>query len=112
MKTSYFGNKSAAKDPKAVSIARWSPRWWGKGRRYTALAPSADLLKRAKAGFPWPDYIREYESEVLDKLDPEKVYAELSESILMCWEAPGQNCHRRLVAEWLEKSLKVKIPEL
>lgn len=112
MMTSYFGNKSAAKDPKTVSIARWSPRWWGAGRRYSALAPSAVLLKKAKAGLPWPQYVREYKSEVLDKLDPDKVYAELSDSILMCWEVPGKNCHRRLVAEWLEKSLDVKIPEL
>lgn len=77
-----------------------------------ALAPSADLLKRAKAGLPWPKYVAEYKRDVLGKLDPQKVYAELSDSILMCWEVPGENCHRRLVAEWLEKSLNIKIPEL
>jgi len=111
MKTSYFGNKNTAADSRAVSIARWSPRWWGAGRRYTALAPSADLLKRSKEGLSWPAYVAEYKSEVLDKLDPAKIYAELSDSILMCWEIPGENCHRRLVAEWLEKSLNVKVPE-
>jgi hypothetical protein len=112
MKTSCFGNKSAAADLRAVSIARWPPRWWGSRRRYIALAPSADLLKRAKSGLPWPEYVSEYSRDVLAKLDPEKVYADLSDSILLCWEAPGEDCHRRLAAEWLEKSLNVKIPEL
>jgi hypothetical protein len=112
VKTSYFGNKTAAADPMAISIARWPPRWWGSRRRYIALAPSADLLKRAKAGLSWPVYVAEYKRDVLSKLDPQKVYAELSDSILMCWETPGENCHRHLVAEWLEKSLNIIIPEL
>lgn len=110
--TSYFGNKTASADPMAVSIARWAPRWWGKRRRYILLAPSADLLKCSKAGLSWPEYIEEYKKNVLGKLDPEKVYADISGSILMCWEKPGEDCHRRLVAEWLEKFLNVKIPEL
>jgi len=57
-------------------------------------------------------FVAEYKSEVLDKLDLAKIYTELSDSILMCWEIPGENCHRRLVAEWIEKSLNVKIPEV
>ncbi len=112
MKTSYFGNKTAAKDPKAVSIARYPPRWWGAGRRYTLLAPSAVLLKRAKDGLPWPEYVKEYKETVLDKLDPVRVHADLSDAILCCWEVPGEDCHRRLVAEWIESSLGVKVPEL
>jgi len=113
MKTSYFGNRTAAADPHSVSIARWPPRWWGSRRRYIALAPSADLLKRSKSGLTWPEYVEEYERDVLAKLDPAKTFLELgASSILLCWERPGEDCHRRLVAEWLEKSLNVKIPEL
>jgi hypothetical protein len=113
MKTSYFGNKKAAQDLKSVSIARWPPRWWGSRRRFVALAPSADLLKRAKADLPWPEYVTEYRREVLEKLDPAKVFLELGgDSVLLCWERPGEDCHRRLVAEWLEKTLKIKVPEL
>jgi uncharacterized protein (DUF488 family) len=49
----------------------------------------------------------------LDKLDPQKVFDDLGEdAILLCWEAPCQFCHRRLVAEWLEKHLGVNVPEL
>lgn len=112
MKTSYFANKATAKDPKAVSIARWPPRWWGPGRRCILLAPSVDLLKRAKAGLPWPEYVEEYKRDVLDKLDPARVYADLSDSILMCWERPGEPCHRRLVAEWIEEKIGVKVSEV
>lgn len=113
MKTSFFGNKEAAGDPNAISIARWPPRWWGSRRRFIALAPSIGLLNRSKAGLPWPEYVTEYKSDVLKKLDPAKVFLELgAKAILLCWEKPGEDCHRRLVAEWLEKNLKIKVPEL
>ena len=113
MKTSNFFNRAATEDPQAISIARWPARWWGKRRRYIALAPSIDLLKRSKAGLPWAEYVAEYTRDVLGKLDPAKVYADLGpDAILLCWEKPGEECHRRLVAEWLEKSLGIKIPEL
>jgi len=49
----------------------------------------------------------------LDVLDAKKVYEELGEdSILLCWEKSGDFCHRRLVAEWLEKELNVKVNEI
>jgi hypothetical protein len=113
MKTSYFGNRIATADPQAISIARWPPRWWGSRRRYIALAPSVDLLKCSKAGLPWAQYVAEYQRDVLSKLDPVKVAADLGpDAVLLCWEAPGEDCHRRLIAEWLEKSLNVKISEL
>lgn len=112
MMTSYFANKAAAADPNAVSISRWPPRWWDGRRRYVALAPPGDLVKRAKAGLPWTEFSREYRRDVLAKLDPAKVFEELSEAVLCCWERPGENCHRRLVAQWIEKAMGVKVPEL
>ena len=112
-KTSYFGNRAAAGDPRAVSIARWPPRWWGSRCRYIALAPSADLLKHSKAGLSWPEYVAEYKRDVLAKLDPAKVYEDLGpDAVLLCWESPGKECHRLLVAKWLEENLKITIPEL
>jgi uncharacterized protein (DUF488 family) len=50
--------------------------------------------------------------EILDRLDPRKVYQELGEdAILLCFEKAGEFCHRRLVAEWLERELGVEVPE-
>ncbi len=113
MKTSYFANRSAAEDPRAVSIARWPPRWWGTRKRYIALAPSVDLLRRSKVGLPWPEYVTEYRRNVLAKLDPAEVFIDLGpDAILLCWEAPDEACHRHLVAEWLKQSLNFEIPEL
>ena len=113
MKTSYFGNRTAAADPRVVSIARWPPRWWGTRRRYIALAPSVDLLKKSKAGLPWAQYVAEYKRDVLARLGPGKVAADLGpDAILLCWEVPGADCHRRLVAEWLQESLGIAVPEL
>jgi hypothetical protein len=112
VKTSNFGNKTIADNPNAVSIARWPPRWWAGRRRYILLAPSIDLLNRFRAGLSWPAYVKEYQRDVLGKLDPAKVLDDLGEDvILLCWEKPGEDCHRRLVAEWFEKHLSVKVPE-
>ncbi len=113
MNTSYFFHPQAAANPGAVSIARWPPRWWGSRRRYIALAPSISLLNRSRAGLPWPEYVTEYKRDVLSKLDPAKVYADLDpDAILLCWEKPDEDCHRRLVAEWMENALNIRIPEL
>ena len=111
MFTSYFSHPEIRKNPLAVSIARYTPRWWGKGRRYIALAPSADLLRRSQNGLSWQEYRREYTAQ-LDALDALQVYEALKNSILVCYEAPGDLCHRRLVAEWIEKKLGIKVPEL
>ena len=49
---------------------------------------------------------REAYQKILDGLDPQKVFEDLGEdAILLCWEAPGKFCRRRLVAAWLEEKL-------
>jgi hypothetical protein len=89
-----------------VSIALRAPNWY-RGRRYSALAPRREMLKMDEA-----TYRVEYQ-KILDKLDPQKVLDDLGEdAVLLCWEAPGKFCHRRLVAEWLEKHLGRPVPEL
>jgi hypothetical protein len=106
LQTSNFSR--AGRDPsiKCVSIALYAPRGYPKVRRYPALAPTRQMLKMGEA-----EYRAAYQ-EILDRLDPRKVYQELGEdAVLLCWEKPGEFCHRRLVAEWLEKHLGVEIPE-
>jgi hypothetical protein len=58
LKTSYFAR--SAKDPGAVSIARFPPKWY-TGARYLPLAPPAALLKIGD----WDLYRRRYHEEVL-----------------------------------------------
>lgn len=105
METSYFSCPKLDSS-KTVAISQGIPKWY-KGKTYKALAPSWALIKLKDMD----EYTRRYKAEVLAKLDPRKVYKDLGEdAILLCWEKTGF-CHRYLVAEWLEESLGVKIPE-
>ncbi len=104
MQTSNY--KTAGTHPDAVGISIGAPRGW-KGRRYLALAPTWAMLKMSQA-----DYITHFR-EILAKLDPEKVANDLGDNaILLCWESFNVWCHRRWVAEWLEQSLGIEVPEL
>jgi hypothetical protein len=106
MFTSYFAIvKKLPLDLVPVSIARGSPRWF-TGKKELRLAPTWAMLKMQKL---------EYDAafaELLAKLDPAEMYQVLGENVvLLCWEKPGDTCHRRLVAEWLEAALGIEILE-
>lgn len=89
-----------------VSIARGTPRWF-RGLRYEALAPEWEWLRATRE-----EYDRAFRRR-LAQLDPVRVYEELGEdAVLLCWCRHNAGCHRRLVAEWLEESLGIVIPEL
>lgn len=102
METSNFFK--AGKLPEAVSIARSSPSFF-KGEKDPTLAPTWALFK--KGHYSKAEYIR----EVLRDRDPKEIYALHQHHILLCWEAPGNTCHRRYLAEWLQEQLGVSIPE-
>ena len=106
MQTSNFATFRGSCDPNLVSIPLRFPRGWG-GRRYKALAPRREMLTMDEASY------REGYQKILDGLDPQKVFEDLmADAILLCWEAPGKFCHRRLVAAWLEEKSGVQVPEL
>lgn len=99
-------------DGRSVSIAGRCPDYF-KGRQYKKLAPKIDFFREYKRTGDKVAYINAYRTQVLAKLDPKQIWAELGEdAILLCWEMPGEFCHRRLVALWLEESLGVKIDEV
>ena len=104
MQTSTFAR--SGKDPNAVAISLGT-RFF-TGRRYRPLAPPRELIKIEDEAL----FRKLYHERVLSGLDPATVYRELGEdAILLCWEAPGKFCHRRVVAEWLEKALNIKVDE-
>lgn len=118
MKTSRFANVSQFRgNETAISISRWSPSWY-LGKVYAKLAPPAELVLAAKAGeIGFEEYKILYEEAILNPLNPNLVFRELkaiSENpILLCHEdltIPGEWCHRRLVAAWLEP-VAGEIPE-
>ncbi len=110
MKTSYFAK--SGKDPNAVSIALFPPHFY-KGRQYTLLAPSIELLADYKSGKIGEKEYRVRFNKQLKRLDPRKVYKELGEdAIMLCWEGKDKFCHRHLVAHWLHFNLGVEIKEV
>ena len=108
MQTSYFAKY---RGDKGVSIAGKCPDGF-KGRQYKKLAPKYWFFKKYKEDNDEDFYTERYKEEVLAKLDPKVVYAELgSDAVLLCWEAPGKFCHRHLVAQWLSDALEISISE-
>lgn len=57
-------------------------------------------------------YVQEYYNQVLKGLNPEKVYEDLINHILLCYEESEDFCHRHIVAAWLELLLNEHIPEI
>lgn len=107
--TSYFSKiKSLPSDCVPISICgRPIPGW--TGLEYKRLAPKWSFFRDYKEGKIGQDgYVSEYNRLVLSGLDPITVRAELeaivgpgNNPVLVCYEKPGDFCHRHLVAEWL-----------
>lgn len=96
--TSYF---AGYKGKDGVSISRFPPVWW-KGAEMSHLAPSATLLRKAKdATLTQEEWKKEYVRDVLGHLDPHRVASDLNGRVMLCFEKPGDWCHRHYVAEWL-----------
>jgi uncharacterized protein YeaO (DUF488 family) len=78
-------------------------------------------LREVKSGtIPIDEAMKKYRNEILSKLSSIKVYEELSDMLnnsnkhhlaLLCYEKPGDPCHCRIVAEWLESGNSISVPE-
>ena len=99
--TSYFSSSEWEPD-NVVSIAGKSPSYYN-GPEYKKLAPKFWFFEKYKRDGDKEFYTRQYYEEVLDKLDPEEVYNDLGkDTVLLCWEKPGEFCHRHIVANWFK----------
>lgn len=106
--TTYFGKlKSLPKNIIPISICGKAPDLY-KGLQYKKLAPKYDFFMQWKQTHDNDYYIRCFNKQVLGILDCNKVVAELysmsndNDIALVCYEKPGDFCHRHLVAEWLQ----------
>lgn len=106
--TSYFDNikNLTGQNYSFISIAGRSPDWYN-GIEYKVLAPKLKFFKIWKETKDNDYYIENFKSQVLDKLNPEKVIDRIKElsndkiPVLLCYEKPEEFCHRHLVASWL-----------
>ena len=111
IRTSYFANRAIRNSQlRLVAISLEGPQGL-RCERYLTLAPTREMIRLAHEGRT-EEYTELYTSQILSRLDPLQVYAELDGSILLCWEKAGKFCHRRLVAEWLEKAIGETCSEL
>lgn len=99
-----------------IAICGGIPNWY-KGLWYKKLAPKWSFFNEWKNGTEHKGdndyYIHHFNNEVLDKLSVSLVVEDLQKIantkdtdkiILMCYEKPGDFCHRHLVADWLTKN--------
>ena len=126
--TSYFSNLKNLinlENTKFVSIAGKSADEFielmnkdpEKFIQYKKLAPKYSWWKEwHDNGYTNMWYINKYNETVLSLLNPNEVYSELTNDnfdvILLCWEGKNKFCHRKLVAQWLENNLNIKVKEL
>lgn len=110
--TGNFANikKYANKNIHPVSIAL-TARYFN-GDLYRSLNPKWEFKDA-----PEPEYKPKYLA-LLSNLDAKKVYDDLmclskgKDVVLLCHEKQGDFCHRRLVAQWLERELNIEVKEL
>lgn len=110
MQTSYFAK--SGNNPRAVAISNGT-KGFDRIRKCEALIPPwwlVDQLKRKETTAE--EFTRIYRAQ-LDKLNPRLIAAQLGdEAILLCWEKPGDFCHRRIVADWLKETMDMNVPEI
>ncbi len=106
--TSYFANvKNLPSNIVPIAICGRSPDGW-TGYEHKRLAPKWDFFREWKKNHDNDYYIEQFNIKVTGKLNPQSVIRELmqkcgegQEPCLICYEKPGDFCHRHLVAKWL-----------
>lgn len=113
--TSYFAKLRSLPDYIVpVSICGKAPEWY-QGLQYKKLAPKYDFFMEWKRNKDNDFYIKCFQEQVLDKLNPTDVILDLSKMVygynvgendiaLICYEKPSDFCHRHLVADWFNKN--------
>ena len=114
--TSYYGNLKnldrAGIFP--VSISLGVPKWF-TGSKLSYLAPTRKMLSPEMSR---EQYIRLY-NEILSKIKIKTLREDISiltrgEDVniaLLCWEKPGDFCHRHLFADWLKEKTGYEVKE-
>jgi uncharacterized protein (DUF488 family) len=111
--TSYFARTEQLRknDVVPVCIAIGTPKWFS-GLNYKVVAPRRFMLSLSEEKY------REEYSKILRNLSAEKVISDIktitgnaNKAALLCYEKPGEFCHRRMLACWLEKELGIEVKE-
>jgi len=116
MKKIYTSNYARHSNNKnAIAISLTVPEWY-EGTWFKYLAPKTDMvgkIKKSSANYNQRKYTRDY-LDVLKarNVNPRALVDALSDgAILLCYEPPGVFCHRRILADWIERHTGVVVPE-
>lgn len=114
--TSYYGNLRKLRENNIipVGISLGIPKWFnGTNLRY--LAPTYAVLSLKTIEEYIPAYIK-----LLERFDIDRFRADLSiiskneggkDIALLCYEKPGDFCHRRIFADWMKEKTGYDIKE-
>ena len=110
--TGYYGNMKAYRGMTFVGISLGIPKWITFDfPNCRELNPKPYMLHMENE-----PYTAAYKS-LLAKLDPQQIVDFLErvsdgkDVVLLCYEKPGDFCHRQLVAEWLNEKLNLNVQE-
>ena len=115
--TSYFANlKNLPDNVCPISICGKAPDWY-KGIQYKALAPKYWFFKKYKEDGDAEFYTLAFQKDVCDALNVSTTLLDLQKlagdkiPCLLCYEKPGDFCHRHIVAEWIKNNSTIKVEE-
>ena len=118
MYTGYFAKLKyyEEQDLTPTAICGGIPDWY-KGLWYKKLAPKWSFFNEWKNGTEHKGdneyYIQHFNEEVLKNINPLEIEKELKtlakrrtsdKIILLCYEKPGDFCHRHLVSDWFNQN--------
>ena len=114
--TSFWKNPLLGEvDAVMVSTSRGRPQWAlpFRYRRFDALAPSDETWALEDTERFAAAYVGQ-----LERLGADAIVSELERigagrtTVALCWEKPGEFCHRRLLADFIEHKAGIEVPEL
>jgi hypothetical protein len=99
---------------KPIGISLYPPQWFlmSGQKNFEMLAPSREIFAIKSEAM----YALRF-NEYLETLDAANIFEALgdlakgNDMALLCFEKPGEFCHRHLVSKWLERELAISVKE-
>lgn len=111
--TSYYSNRK--RDIPGVAISNMVPSWAVDCEDWEPkLAPPWKMMPKgpfASSIIGREAWVKMYEDEVLSRFNPATLLKRFDGKAMMCFEKPGDWCHRRMVADWIQRKTGVFVPE-
>lgn len=111
--TSYYGNvKNVPEHFKLICISRTMPSWLDRSIiAIDEAKPSPALFKEHRAGLlSYEQFAKAYRDQIW--WDLPDIFSQLTNrSVLLCWEASDEHCHRKILANELNRQYDLCIRE-